>query len=145
MPQTFEVCYEDPQLLVVNKRAGVATMGVTGGRPSLLAAARQYLGADHGDADGFAAVTGRLDFPVAGLVVIAKDPAVADDLRRQLEQTEATSQNRDEQASVLQDLAGTMVLTHGSKTLTIVYTDVGFMPAEVSIDATGIKLQRAAK
>ena len=50
-----------------------------------------------------------------------------------------------EQASVLQDLAGTMVLTHGSKTLTIVYTDVGFMPAEVSIDATGIKLQRAAK
>jgi len=50
-----------------------------------------------------------------------------------------------EQTSVLQDLAGTVVLTLGSNTLTIVYTDVGFMPAELSIDATGIKLQRAAK
>lgn len=50
-----------------------------------------------------------------------------------------------EQTSVLQDLTGTVVLTHGSNTLTIVYTDVGFMPAELSIDATGIKLQRAAQ
>jgi hypothetical protein len=50
-----------------------------------------------------------------------------------------------EQTSVLQNVAGTILLTNGSKTVTIVYTDVGFMPAEVTIDATGIRLQRAAK
>ncbi len=85
MPHTFDVCYEDQQLLVVNKRAVVATMGVAAAKPSLLAAAKQYLAGDRGDADCFAAVSGRLDFPVAGLVVIAKDPVVADHLRRQQE------------------------------------------------------------
>jgi 23S rRNA pseudouridine1911/1915/1917 synthase len=85
MPQYFDVCYEDRQLLVVIKRAAVATMGVPVGKPSLLAAVRQYLAGDGPDADCFAAVTGRLDFPVAGLVVVAKDPAVADALRRQQE------------------------------------------------------------
>jgi hypothetical protein len=50
-----------------------------------------------------------------------------------------------EQTSVLQDVAETILRTNGSKTLTILYTDVGFMPAEVSIDATGIKLQRSEK
>ena len=83
MPQYFDVCYEDQQLLVVNKRAAVATMGVTAAKPSLLAAAKQYLAGGRTDAECFAAVAGRLDFPVAGLVVIAKDPAVAEHLRQQ--------------------------------------------------------------
>jgi hypothetical protein len=50
-----------------------------------------------------------------------------------------------EQTAVLQDVAGSIIMTRGSQTLAIVYTDVGFMPAEVSIDATGIKLEPAGK
>lgn len=85
MPQYFDVCYEDEHLLVVNKRAAVATMGVAERKPSLMAAVKQYLGAGRTGTDCFATAAGRLDFPVAGLVIIAKDPAVADHLRRQQE------------------------------------------------------------
>jgi hypothetical protein len=47
-----------------------------------------------------------------------------------------------EQTAVLQNVAGAVVLTNDSRTLTISYTDTGFMPAEVSIDATGVELKR---
>jgi len=85
MPHYFDVCYEDEQLLIVNKRAGVATMGVADAKPSLLAAVKQHLAAGRVETDCFATAVGRLDFPVAGLVVIAKAPGVADHLRRQQE------------------------------------------------------------
>jgi 23S rRNA pseudouridine1911/1915/1917 synthase len=81
----FDVIYEDQQLLVVNKPACLATMGVDATVPSLLGEAGKYLAREHVDASCFAAVTGRLDYPVSGLVVIAKDPATADNLRRQQE------------------------------------------------------------
>lgn len=47
-----------------------------------------------------------------------------------------------EQSAVLEKVAGVILLTSESKTLTISYTDTGFMPAEVSMDATGLQLQR---
>jgi 23S rRNA pseudouridine1911/1915/1917 synthase len=81
----FDVVYEDRQLLVVNKPACLATMGVEATVPSLLGEVKKYLAREHVDASCFAAVTGRLDYPVSGLVVIAKDAATADNLRRQRE------------------------------------------------------------
>ena len=76
---TFQIVYEDPQLLVVNKPAGLATMGVSPEKPSLLAALQSKLAASTGT-DPFIAILGRLDYPVSGLVVIAKDPFTADRL-----------------------------------------------------------------
>jgi len=81
----FDVVYEDRQLLVVNKPACLATMGIEATALSLLGDVKKYLARESVGADCFAAVTGRLDYPVSGLVVIAKDAATADNLRRQQE------------------------------------------------------------
>ena len=48
-----------------------------------------------------------------------------------------------EEAAELQGPAGVVSLAHDSQSLTLSYTDVGFMPAEISIDAIGIELVRA--
>ena len=81
----FDVVYEDQQLLVVNKPACLATMGVQAATTSLLGQVKQHLSSMSVDSNSFAAVTGRLDYPVCGLVVIAKDAGTADSLRRQQE------------------------------------------------------------
>jgi 23S rRNA pseudouridine1911/1915/1917 synthase len=60
-------------------------MGVEAAVPSLLGEVRKYLARGQVNASCFAAVTGRLDYPVSGLVIIAKDAATADILRRQQE------------------------------------------------------------
>lgn len=81
----FEVIHEDQQLLVVNKHASVATMGVGSDAPCLLSEAKQYLSRSGIEPNRFAAVVGRLDYHVSGVVVVAKDPLSADHLRRQQE------------------------------------------------------------
>jgi len=48
-----------------------------------------------------------------------------------------------EDGGSLQAMAGAVSLSKGSPSLTISYTDVGFLPAEVTLDASGIELQRA--
>lgn len=46
-----------------------------------------------------------------------------------------------EQTVVLQDMAGTVLLIWKSQSVTIAYTDVGFMFAGLTIDAFGIELE----
>ena len=45
----------------------------------------------------------------------------------------------------LDDVAGVASLSKGEASVTINYTDTGFLPAEVTIDATGVVLKRAEK
>jgi 23S rRNA pseudouridine1911/1915/1917 synthase len=81
----FQPHYEDDQLLVVRKVAGVLTMGQSVREPSVLAAVREYLAAGRQEiADPFVAIVGRLDHPVAGLLLVAKSPEIADHLWKQV-------------------------------------------------------------
>jgi hypothetical protein len=50
-----------------------------------------------------------------------------------------------ESAAVLEDMAGSISLDKGDRHLTITYTDTGFMPAEITIQATGAELEKAAE
>jgi len=46
-----------------------------------------------------------------------------------------------EDAASVEALAGAVSLSKGSQSLSINYTDIGVMPAEVSISAIGVELE----
>jgi hypothetical protein len=48
-------------------------------------------------------------------------------------------------AASLEDVAGAVSLSSGDANITIHYTDTGFLPAEIGIDAIGIELERAKR
>ena len=73
----FEVVWETDDLLVVDKRPGVLTMGQSPNEPSVLAGVRSYLTELTQNVDPFIAIIGRLDVPVSGLLLIAKHSACA--------------------------------------------------------------------
>ena len=84
-----EVIFEDNHLLVVNKRAGIATMGTPAGEPSLVDEAKAYLKLKY-DKPGnvYLGVVSRLDAPVSGVLVFARTSKAAARLTKQFQQRE---------------------------------------------------------
>jgi 23S rRNA pseudouridine1911/1915/1917 synthase len=78
----FEVIYEDPDLLVVNKPAGLVCHPTkTDERSSLIGRVRLYLGNSEGR------LINRLDRETSGLVLVAKSNPVAGELGKLIEAT----------------------------------------------------------
>lgn len=76
--QRPQVLYEDNHLLVVNKPPGLATMGVTADRPTLVRWAKDYLKRKyHKPGNVYLGVVSRLDAPVSGVVVLARTSKAA--------------------------------------------------------------------
>ncbi len=72
-PWKLDVLYEDNHLLVINKRAGLATMGVRDPIPSALQMARRYVKEKYGKpGEVYLGIVSRLDAPVSGLLVFAR-------------------------------------------------------------------------
>lgn len=89
----MEVIYEDNHLLVVNKPAGLATMGVGEQEPSLWRSAKQYLKAKYSKPGNvYLGVVSRIDTPVTGVVVFARTSKAAARLSEQFR--EGTVQKR---------------------------------------------------
>jgi 23S rRNA pseudouridine1911/1915/1917 synthase len=80
----LHVLYEDNHLLAVVKPAGLATMGVKEGTPSLLNIARQYI-KDRYQKPGnvYLGAMSRLDVPVSGVVLSARTSKAAARLTEQ--------------------------------------------------------------
>ena len=74
----LNILYEDNHLLVVNKPAGLPTMGVSSDRPSLLSQAKKYIKQKY-DKPGnvYLGIVSRLDAPVTGIIVIARTSKAA--------------------------------------------------------------------
>ena len=66
--------------------------------------------------------------------------AVVEGLRQQL-----TKDGWKEEAATLQDMAGMVSLKNGDQNVTVIYNDTRFMPAEVTIQAIGVELERAGE
>ena len=76
--------YEDNHLLAVLKPAGLATMGVSGDRPTLLALAREYIKQRYEKPGNvYLGVMSRLDAPVTGVVLLARTSKAARRLTEQ--------------------------------------------------------------
>ena len=80
----FEILYEDNHLLAVVKPAGLPTMGVGAGKPSLLEAARRYVKQRYRKPGNvYLGVMSRLDVPVTGVVLLARTSKAARRLTEQ--------------------------------------------------------------
>jgi 23S rRNA pseudouridine1911/1915/1917 synthase len=80
----LDVLYEDNHLLAVNKPAMLPTMGVADDRPSLLAAAKEYIRRKYAKPGNvFLGIVSRLDAPVTGVVLLARTSKAAGRLAKQ--------------------------------------------------------------
>jgi 23S rRNA pseudouridine1911/1915/1917 synthase len=80
----LDVLYEDNHLLAVNKPAMLPTMGVADDRPSLLAAAKDYIRQKYNKPGNvYLGIVSRLDAPVTGVVLLARTSKAAGRLSRQ--------------------------------------------------------------
>lgn len=80
----LNVLYEDNHCLVVDKPAGLLTMGDHTGEPTLVDAAREYLKQKyHKPGNVFVGVVHRLDRPVSGVVLFARTSKGASRLSEQ--------------------------------------------------------------
>ncbi len=92
MTNDIRILYEDQDILVCHKRAGMATEGATAGRMDLISQARNYLARkERMDTKGrrrnlppYVATVNRLDAPVEGVLVLAKTKSAATELSRQI-------------------------------------------------------------
>ncbi len=80
----LEVLYEDNHLLAVNKPAMLPTMGVAADRPSLLAAAKEYIRHKYAKPGNvYLGIVSRLDAPVTGVTLLARTSKAASRLAKQ--------------------------------------------------------------
>ena len=77
-----EIIYEDKEVLVIYKPAGLATQTARVGQPDAVSELKNYLA--KGATAPYLGIIHRLDQPVSGILVFAKTPAAAKDLNRQL-------------------------------------------------------------
>ncbi len=83
MPR-LEILYEDNHLLVVNKPAGIATMGAEHGEPTVHAMAAQYLKKTyHKPGRAYVGIVSRLDAMTSGVLVLARTSKAASRLAAQ--------------------------------------------------------------
>lgn len=83
-PAPLQVLYEDNHLLVVNKPAGLPTMGTPGGLPTLLTVAKDYVKQRYQKPGNvYLGVMSRLDAPVTGVVLLARTSKAAARLTEQ--------------------------------------------------------------
>ncbi len=87
--EVFDVVYEDNHLLVLNKPALLATMGVSSDQPSLLTEAKTYLKRKYQKPGNvYLGTVSRLDAPVTGLVLFARTSKAAARLSEQFRSRE---------------------------------------------------------
>ena len=74
----LDVLFEDNHLLVVNKPAEIATMGLADGEETLLTVAKEYIRRRHNKPGNvYLGIVSRLDSPVTGVVVFARTSKAA--------------------------------------------------------------------
>ena len=84
--ETLKILYEDSQIIVCKKPAGIPTQTQKLGTPDMVSLLKNHLAAcPSSKGVPYLAVIHRLDQPVAGILVFAKTPAAAKDLNKQLQ------------------------------------------------------------
>lgn len=87
----LDILHEDNHLLVVNKPAGIATMGVTDDEPSVVQVAKEYLKEKYQKPGNvYLGVVSRLDALVSGVLVLARTSKAAARLAEQFRERETT-------------------------------------------------------
>lgn len=86
MSRISNIIYEDETLIVCDKKAGEAVQSKSFSRMDMESKLKQYLFKKTGKRDVFLAPVHRLDQPVEGIVVFAKDSKIAANLSKQIKE-----------------------------------------------------------
>ena len=89
----LDVLFEDAHCLAVNKPAGLLIQGRIGGEETLESVVRNYLSADN-PTSNYLGIVHRLDRPVSGVVLWAKNPRAARRLAAQFASRETIKEYR---------------------------------------------------
>jgi 23S rRNA pseudouridine1911/1915/1917 synthase len=89
MSAPFPILFEDNHLLAVDKPAGIATMGVSPDRQSVLSMAQDYVKHKyHKPGNVYLGIVSRLDAPVSGVLLLARTSKAAARLNDQFRNRE---------------------------------------------------------
>ena len=80
----MKIVYEDKDQIVIHKPAGVATQTARLGEKDLVSEVKNYIAKESGSNNPYVAVINRLDQPVEGIVLFAKNAKVAAALTSQM-------------------------------------------------------------
>lgn len=81
----MKILYEDKDQIVVHKPAGVATQTAKLGQQDLVSELKNYISRETGSSNPYLAVINRLDQPVEGIVLFAKNAKAAAALTAQMQ------------------------------------------------------------
>ena len=81
----MKIVYEDKDQLVIHKSAGVATQTARLGEKDLVSEVKNYIAKEEGKTNPFVGVINRLDQPVEGIVLFAKNQKAAAALSKQMQ------------------------------------------------------------
>lgn len=87
-----EILYEDKDIIVINKPAGLATQTAKIGQPDVVSKLKKYL-ASKASGQPYLGIVHRLDQPVEGLLVFAKHKKAAAELTGQMRGQEPGGEN----------------------------------------------------
>jgi len=79
------IVYEDKDQIVIHKPAGVATQTARLGEKDLISEVKNHIAKEEGKTNPYVAVINRLDQPVEGIVLFAKNEKAAAALSRQMQ------------------------------------------------------------
>ena len=79
------ILYEDKDQIVIHKPAGVATQTARLGEKDLVSEVKNHIAKEEGTQNPFVGVINRLDQPVEGIVLFAKNPKTAAALSKQMQ------------------------------------------------------------
>ncbi len=81
----MKIVYEDNEQIVIHKPAGIATQTAKLGDKDLVSEVKNYLSKESGTNNPYVAVINRLDQPVEGIVLLAKNAKAAATLTAQMQ------------------------------------------------------------
>lgn len=138
-----EILYEDKDLLVVRKPAGLATQTSRVGQADVVSELKNYIGAAGSSSPPYLGIIHRLDQPVEGLLVFAKNKKTAGELTRQLCGQDAESSLHKQYYAVLY---GSPSIKEG-RLVNDMYKDKGgravIADSTAGVNGKGITLKRA--
>ena len=105
----LEIIYEDKDILVCFKPAGVATQTASFSSQDMVSILKNYLAKQTKEKDPYVGVIHRLDQPVSGLLVFAKNQKAAASLSKQIQDGNANKDYIACCSGILENKSGTLM------------------------------------
>ena len=144
----MKILYEDKDQIVIHKPAGVATQTARLGEKDLVSEVKNHIAKEEGKPNPYIAVINRLDQPVEGIVLFAKNARAAAELSRQMQDGSmkkyylaAVFGHMDKQKDMLTDYLEKDSRTNSSHVVPVTSKDAKKATLEYNVLATFGKMQ----